>query len=761
MIRRLAWAACSFSAAVFLAHFLVLEPYWLWCAAGCALLCLPGLLLKGKNRQRALLLCGFLALGFVRYWGQMAFVISPAEAFAGETRVITARVTDYPVVNDGYTTVYVRLMDETLPDRKAMFYSYDGVCDDLRPGDIITSEARLRSALTRMGEETDTYISKGISLRGYFQGEMNCNGRWWASFLYMPKEAAHVLRETCERLFPPRTAMFLKALTTGEKSDIYLDPEVYVSLSVAGIMHVVAVSGMHVMLLLSVVSMVLGNRKGIIAGVAAIVFFGIMTGGSPSVTRAVLMQVVYLLAPLLRREADGITTLSAALCVLLLADPCAAGSISLQLSFASMAGLILLTPKIYDWLSGRFKPGNGMAGRIQRGLLLSVSATVGATVFSTPISALHFGYVSLYGALTNIVTMYTVPLCFIGGFAGCILGLFVPAMGQLAGVLLSVPVELTYMAAGAVSKLPYAAVYLSGNGMGWWLLGVYALFALTYLLKGKRPYRPLFPTAAAVVSLCLLMGGLTARYREGTTVTAVDVGQGQSIVFLDGDTTMVVDCGGDFNGAAGDRTGAYLLGRGRQEIDLLVLTHLHRDHVNGVTRLMARVPVKHLILREKAEDEDRALEEILYYAERQGTEVTFLEETAQWILDEFDLVLYLSPYKGENQGIIVQASVESYDVLVLGDVNHTADKWLVREFGLPDGELIVAGHHGAKSSTGEVLLDAFTPETALISVGYNNYGHPTQEVLDRFARRGIAVRRTDREGNLEIRIGEHGEEGNS
>lgn len=151
----------------------------------------------------------------------------------------------------------------------------------------------------------------------------------------------------------------------------------------------------------------------------------------------------------------------------------------------------------------------------------------------------------------------------------------------------------------------------------------------------------------------------------------------------------------------------------------------------------------------------------MYYAERQGTEVTFLEETAQWILDEFDLVLYLSPYKGENQGIIVQASVESYDVLVLGDVNHTADKWLVREFGLPDGELIVAGHHGAKSSTGEVLLDAFTPETALISVGYNNYGHPTQEVLDRFARRGIAVRRTDREGNLEIRIGEHGEEGNS
>lgn len=759
MIRRLAWAALSFSVAVFAAHFLLPEEILFPCAGVCVLLCVPAMLLRGKNRERAVLLCLFLSLGFVRYWAQLEWVLAPAEIFAGETRTITARVTDYPTVNDEYTTVYVRLTDETLPDRNAMFYSYDGACDDLRPGDIITGEVRLRSALSRMGEQTDIYTARGISLRGYFQGDITREGRWWAAFIYAPKEAARALQAVIEEQFPPRTAMFLKALTTGEKSDIYLDPEVYVSLSVAGIMHVIAISGMHVGLLISVLGWVFGSRKGIFASIAAVIFFSVMTGGSPSVSRAAMMLIVYQLAPVLRREADGVTALSAALFVLLMANPCAAGSVSLQLSFAAMAGLLLLTPRVYRWMNERLPSRDGgLTDRILRGVRLSLAATIGATAFSTPISAVHFGYISLYGALTNVLVMYLVPICFIGGFLGGLLGLAAPLLGRAAGVVLSVPAELILAIAKGISRMPFAAVYLSGTGVGWWLLGVYGLFTVTYLCKGKRPYRPMAPFIASVLSLAVLTGVVTARYREDTTIAAVDVGQGQSVVCLHEDTTMVVDCGGDFNGTAGDRTGAYLLGRGRKEIDLLVLTHLHRDHANGVTRLMARVPVKRLVLRENAGDDDRELSEILQYAEQYGTEVTVLKETSQLTLDRFDLTLYLPPYKGENQGIVVQAGVGGYDMLVLGDVNNTTDRWLVREFSLPDGELIVAGHHGAKTSTGEVLLDAFTPETALISVGYNNYGHPTPEVLERLSVRNITVYQTREAGTVELRIDEYGKE---
>lgn len=757
MIRRLAWAALSFSVAVFLAHFAVPGAYLLLCAALCATLSLTALAFHGKNRQRALLLCLFLALGFARYWAQWTYVITPSEAFAGQTRTVTARVTDYPLVNDGYTTVYVRLTDDALPNRKAMFYCYGRACDDLRPGDVITGEVRLRSALTRMGEETDVYIAKGVALRGYVSGTVTVIGRWAGSVLYAPKEAAHALQGAYDRLFPARTAMFLKALTTGEKTDVYLDPEVYVSMSTAGIMHVIAVSGMHVMLLVWMVSKLFGARRGAVVSVGAILFFAVMTGGSPSVLRAALMTGLYLLAPGLRREPDDVTGLSAALFALLAWNPCAAGSVSLQLSFSAMAGLVLLSPKIDAWMAEKLPSHGRVLPRIRQ----SLSATLGVMILSTPITAYRFGYVPLYGALANLVVLWLVPICFIGGFLGGILGLLWAPLGKLLGLALTVPTEGVFLTARLVSKLPCAAVYLSHPYAVCWLVLVYALFGVAWLFKGKRPYRPAFPFCLSVLSLCLLMGVLRADYRQGTTVTAVDVGQGESISILRGDTTLVVDCGGDFNGAAGDRTGAYLLGRGRKRIDLLVLTHLHEDHANGVTRLMARIPVERLIVRADVDDSDEQLDEILSYAERYGTEVTFLEETTCTTLGELELTLYLSPYKGENQGIVVQAGVDGYETLILGDVNETTEKWLVREFDLPDGEVLVAGHHGAKTSTGETLLDAYTPETALISVGYNNYGHPREEVLERFSRRNVQIYRTDTAGTLEIRKQDDGKERDS
>lgn len=758
MIRRLAWAALSFSAAVFLAHFLVPAQYRLLCGILCAGLSLTALLFRGKNRRRVLLLCLFLALGFVRYWMQTALVIAPPEAYAGETREITARVTEYPAVNDGYTTVYAQLITEDMPRCKAMFYSYDGAADDLQPGDIITAEVKLRSAMLRMGEESDAYLSKGIYLRGYFRGTIVCEDRWWGSFLYFPKMAARQIQETYERLFPARTAMFLKALTTGEKSDIYLDPEIYVSLSVSGIMHVIAVSGMHVMMLVSMTGTLFGNRRGIFLSIGAIVFFSIMTGGSPSVTRAALMYIVVLLAPFLKREPDSITTLSAVLFALLLWNPCAAGSISLQLSFSSMAGLLLVTPNVYAWIRERIKSREGLAGHLAEFVGASLSSTIGASVFSTPVAAWHFGYVSLYSAVTNLLILWLVPICFIGGLLGAVAGVIWMPLGRVIGSLLSIPVEMIYFAAGKISKLPYAAVYLSDNYVGVWLVFVYILFGVLYVCKGRKPFRPLLPVCISLFTLCVLMGTLTYAYRRGTTITAVDVGQGESIVFMDGGTTMVVDCGGDLSGTAGDKTAAYLLGRGRREIDLLVLTHLHEDHVNGVTRLMARVPVQRLILGQGTDNSQA--EELLAYAEKYGTEVELLAESTEMTLGNLDITLYSSPDKGEKEGIVVLASAGEYDTLVLGDVSTAAENRLLREYGLPDGELIVAGHHGAKTSTGEALLDAFTPETAWISVGYNSYGHPAEEVLERLACRNIQTRRTDQDGNLEIRIERHGEKRN-
>ena len=97
------------------------------------------------------------------------------------------------------------------------------------------------------------------------------------------------------------------------------------------------------------------------------------------------------------------------------------------------------------------------------------------------------------------------------------------------------------------------------------------------------------------------------------------------------------------------------------------------------------------------------------------------------------------------------ATCDDFDILITGDANTFVESLLLKYGALPDIEVLAAGHHGSKNSTSELLLDTVKPETCLISVGYNTYGHPADEMLSRLARRGIDIYRTDRMGHVTIR----------
>ena len=92
-------------------------------------------------------------------------------------------------------------------------------------------------------------------------------------------------------------------------------------------------------------------------------------------------------------------------------------------------------------------------------------------------------------------------------------------------------------------------------------------------------------------------------------------------------------------------------------------------------------------------------------------------------------------------------------VVITGDMNDSTEKKLVKKYGLPDVEVLLAGHHGSRYSTSQELLEAVTPEMGIISVGQNRFGHPTQEAMDRMIQAGMKLRRTDEEGNILIQVG--------
>ncbi len=757
-VRKLACAAMGFSVAIFAAQYLVPVQWLVPFAVGCFICLLPVLLLRGNARVRAGIFCLFAGMGFLRYAGYEVWTKQPPEQYVGQTLEVTARVVDFPVENGEYGSVEVWL--ETL-ETHAILYDYEGNLSSLSPGDRFTGEVKFASAGQRRGEPTDVYTSRGIFLRGYFQETHRLETGWKWRSLYAPRYVAKWLKDTIVTICPGETGQFLSALTTGDKSGIYQNTRRYVALSDAGIMHVVAVSGMHVSYLTAMCCLLLGAGRGRRAGIVLVLFFALMTGMSPSVVRASLMQILLLMAPGVRRENDALTSLSAALMLLLLANPGAAGAVSLQLSFASVAGLLFLTPRCYRWMEEkvrRFPRPLHLLGRFAAG---SVSATLGATLFSAPLTAGYFGFIPLYSVLTNLLVLWLIPVCFAGGFLIGIVGAFLPSLGCLLGRIMEFPVKVIYGICEKIADLPGAVISLSGNALGWWLAGCYAVFLLTYLVKRKgQSYRPVLPVCLCICSLCIFQLGSRWYFRSVPRAVAVDVGQGAGIVLLSGETTMVVDCGGDDYGSAGDRMASYLLGRQRDRIDLLVLTHAHEDHTNGVARLMERIPVEHLVLAEACEDEGGALPEILESAQRHGTQIHKIVQDTALQIGEFSMTAYVPPYQGENQGLFLLVSRGTFDILITGDADVAGEEWLIRHGQLPDGELLVAGHHGSGTSTSPVLLDVFSPEQVMISVGYNSYGHPDTAVLDRLAERNVIVYRTDKIGDVEIRMEQNGEEGN-
>ena len=284
-----------------------------------------------------------------------------------------------------------------------------------------------------------------------------------------------------------------------------------------------------------------------------------------------------------------------------------------------------------------------------------------------------------------------------------------------------------------------------------WLALVYALLLLYLLGRGEKK-RPLVPLGLGTAGLCMALVFQAASHTAGRlTVSVLDVGQGLSVALLSGGRAALVDCGGTGADNPGDTAADYFQSLGLSRIDLVVLTHYHEDHAGGIPELLERLEVGLLVLPDVEED-DPLRREITALAEEKGIETLFLAEDGDVTFGESALRIYAPLGSGgaNEEGLSVLCTAGDFDGLITGDMNDTVEKRLIKYGSLPDLELLVAGHHGSKYATSEELLLATTPELAVISVGYNTYGHPAPETLERLAAAGCAIYRTDWSGTVTI-----------
>lgn len=743
-VRKLAWACGSFSAGVFLAVLLVPQKLLLWLAGGLGLLGFAGCALRGYSRLRLMLLCWGAAVGVLACCIQEAAVLAPVETLVDEERTVSCRVLDYPELYDDYARVMVRLSEPGLPAVRCQILDYEGYVRALEPGDELCCRLRFRSARLRYGEASDMYTSRGIFLRAMLLAEAEISGGAAAA---LPQRLRRFVRESAAALFPADVAPFHVALLSGDKSALYKDLDAYYALSRAGLMHVTAVSGMHVSFLVAFVLLLFPNRRrSAILLLPLLLIFAGMTGFTPSVLRAVFMQLCLLLAPLLKRESDTLTSLSLILALLLLQNPQAAASQSLQLSFAAALGIVLFTPAAFVWLREKLLPlGEQAAGF----LAASLGTSLGALVLTTPLMALHFGSVALLAPVSNALCLWLISVLFSGGYGVIILKLIWPWAAEFFAWVLALGDRFVLGCAKLVSAVPNSVLYTENRAVWLWLGFVYALALLLWLRHrsgGAVSLTLPLSLAAILLGLCLLV---PLRGRDLLRLSVLDVGQGSCAVLEGGGSAVVVDCGGHYSeDYPGDVAAHYLLARQRPRVNALILTHLHTDHCNGVERLLAQVDVDAIYLPLWPDDDThRALRAV---AEKHGTALVYVREDICLSADGWEVKI--TPPLGKDgdyeNGLFVRAGDGELDILIGGDATSAQERRYVEHEGAENIDVLVVSHHGSKSSSGEWVLRRLRPQLALISVGYNTYGHPHEDVLERLESVGAEIYRTDESGHL-------------
>lgn len=565
------------------------------------------------------------------------------------------------------------------------------------------------------------------------------------------------LHDASARVLSEEPGGLLPGLIVGDTSGV--SERMIEDFRTAGLTHLTAVSGTNITIVCGAVLLLAqlagaGPRTcGVLAGVALLGFV-ILARPSPSVLRAALMGAIALLALVTGRRRQAVPALSGAVLVLLMWSPRLAVDAGFALSVLATAGLVLLAP---GWVAAMRSRG------VPAGVAELLAVPVAAHVVTAPIIAGLSSQLSLVAVLANMLAAPAVGVATVlGVLATVLLPVWGPAgelVVRLAGPMVWWLVEVAHRCAA----VPSAAVVVPGGVAG--ALGMAVATVLVLVLARSTTLRAL--TLAVVVGAGVVWVP-TRVITPGWPATswamvACDVGQGDALALSAGEhRAIVVDTGPDARAVAGclDRLGV-------KEVPLVVLTHLHADHVDGLEGVLAGRSVGAVALGPLHLPLD-TLARVQAVASRHGVPLVQLStgRSLQWPQLRMEVLAPLrrvpSVLTGDvgtelnDYSVVMAAQTTAGRVLLTGDVELSAQAELLYSGVDLHADVLKMPHHGSRFSV-PGFLDAVRPRVALVSVGAGNtYGHPNAGVLGHLTAQGVTVVRTDQRGDIAVVPGKDG-----
>ncbi|NLL04266.1 MAG: DNA internalization-related competence protein ComEC/Rec2 [Clostridiaceae bacterium] len=559
------------------------------------------------------------------------------------------------------------------------------------------------------------------------------------------------------RSLPPQQAGLLNGMLIGYKQD--LSEEVQEAFSISGLSHIMAVSGSNVgFIVLPLVflfkKLKIRQKYANIAIIVVLILFILVTGFEPSVLRAVIMAIVILIGQMIWRDTEIFTSISFAALVLLLYNPGILFNIGFQLSFAATISLVLFYKNLKQMLSFKFIPSF---------IVDVLAATISAQIGVLPITVFYFNTVSVVSIISNLLVVPVVEFITILGSLMAILGqihiVFSILLGYINNVLLSFVLYVTKFSA----DMPWAVKTIITPS----ILMVICYYAVIMYFFWYRPkYNTKLNIKYCIIVFLLIFGTFifSALIPKGLEVVFLDVGQGDSAFIRTSKGKTILIDGGGYSSASANSTSVgenivipFLLDYGVDRVDLIVATHGHDDHMQGLIPVMKKMKVGNLIIPQVPLDS--GLKKLYDIAQEEKIKVQMCAKGDVIKLDNWTRLDVLWPKEdaliresaSNNNSLLLKLSFRDVKILFTGDIEKEAEEIIIKDNVDLKSDVLKVAHHGSDTSTTEAFLECTNPDIAVISVGKNNFGHPSKVVLNRLEERQIIEFRTDHDGAIVLK----------
>lgn len=552
---------------------------------------------------------------------------------------------------------------------------------------------------------------------------------------------------------PTGPRALVPALVDGQDGE--LPRQVVEDFRTTGMTHLLAVSGTNLTLIvgfLLVLARGVGLRSYALIGVGILGVGGflLLAGPEPSVLRAAAMGVVALVGLGSGGRQRGLQALGIGTLLLVLTDPWLARSVGFALSVVATAAILLLVPRWREAL-GRWMP---------RWLAEAIAVPLAAQIACTPLVAVISGEISLVAVVANLLAS---PLVAPATVVGLVAGL-VALISEPVGRLLAAPA--CWAAAGLIAIAEHAAAVpvpaLGWSGAPFAVVVLTALCVAMAALLHRILVRRWATTAVAGLLVVVVVVPLPTPGwpPPGWVLTVCSVGQGDGLVLRVADgSAVVIDAGPD-----PDLIDGCLRRLGIRTVPVVVLTHFHADHIDGLRGVVEDRRVGEIVTSPLA-DPDSGADTVGRLAGRHRIPVRPAQpgESAaagalRWqVLAPTDVAFADSESPPNDASVVMLVESAGIRILLMGDQERPSQEALRREYPGLRADVVKVAHHGS-SKQDAALVEGLGARVALISVGAENgYGHPAPSALTLLYRAGLQVHRTDQEGDLAVVVTPAGE----